>query len=708
MEPIASHETLPQPDLELAPHGNRGEKSQLAFAGVVLLVAIVAVAFWLFDQWSTRPNFSDETSRSPQWLLEASSMNNAQAFVRIQNTSYWSSRTNGLLTSNSHIAAQSAAVLLKSQTSKASLFLAPQSVIHLDHSNVALLGGLALATGPMRVELSSGDRFVRDEESVLIRSGPGAQGMSTEIVPEIEPRVGSTHDLQKSGRIDFSWPKALASTNATLEFAREPSFQTVLFTHPASGTPSAGVDFSDRSPGSWFVRLREGDKVLAYTAINVVDSEVPDQLRRLGRRWFSWRSRGLAAVFRVELAANETFQKIEQSYQVRNRELDLTIAKPGTYFARVVAVSVSGSEHVSRPVALEIQEKSSILSAGLELNDPELKLYARGWKILLTHGEVSRIREGYVILRESELRGVKVASELIQDPITKSATLKKLVFEISRDEAFSNPERVRPDANGELLPPALPLGLLYARLRRVETDGTLGSFGPSSRLTTWLPAPIAKKAKSTMVQGVNGVELKWELNTDVAGYELRVSPTREFAPETTYVIRTRSPFRRIASPTLREFYWTVAAINDLGQPISVVSEIHEVKDLKRETKSKAPLAKRTHSERVPAMIAPKVPTLQLPLEDAVVVGGATATKYGKLTWDFAGANSGFDVQIATDGDFVNIIEKAKTKKPEFTLQGDLPEGALFWRVRSLKAPGQRAGTQSDEWSRSRKFELIYE
>jgi hypothetical protein len=193
MEPIASHETLPQPDLELAPHGNRGEKSQLAFAGVVLLVAIVAVAFWLFDQWSTRPNFSDETSRSPQWLLEASSMNNAQAFVRIQNTSYWSSRTNGLLTSNSHIAAQSAAVLLKSQTSKASLFLAPQSVIHLDHSNVALLGGLALATGPMRVELSSGDRFVRDEESVLIRSGPGAQGMSTEIVPEIEPRVGSTH-----------------------------------------------------------------------------------------------------------------------------------------------------------------------------------------------------------------------------------------------------------------------------------------------------------------------------------------------------------------------------------------------------------------------------------------------------------------------------------------------------------------------------------
>ncbi|CAN5703447.1 hypothetical protein BH10BDE1_BH10BDE1_02430 [soil metagenome] len=705
MEPLTSQTTLPHSEIEtLPPARGGGGQRQLLIASFVIALVVAAVAWWSFDQWSSRTVASAETSRTPLWLLEASSTNNAQAFVRIQDTSYWSNRTNELLTSSSHVAAQSAAVSLKSQVSKASLTVAPHSVVHVDRANAAVLGGFALATGPMRVELSSGDRFIRDQESVLIHSGSGPQGMTTEIVSEITPRVGSIHDLQTSGRIDFSWPKALASTNATLEFARDASFQSILFSHPASGAPNAGVDFSDRSPGAWFVRLREGEKLLAYTAINVVESEMPDQLRRLGRRWFSWRSRGLAALYRVELSSNETFQKIDQSFQVRNRELDLTLVNPGSYFARVIAISVLGVEHASRPIVLQVQDKAAILSAGLELNDPELKLYARGWKILLTHGEVSRIREGYVILRESELRGVKVASELIQDPITRAATLNQLVFEISRDEAFSNPERVRPDSSGELLPPALPLGVLFARVRRVETDGALGAFGPTSRLTTWLPAPIPKAPKTTIVQDVRGVELKWELATNVAGYELRVSPTRDFAPASTYVIRTRSPFRRIASPTLREFYWTVMAINEFGQPISVLSEVQEVKDLKQELKPKSPIAKSKSSDRVPAMATPTSPLLQFPLEDAVVVGGATATKYGKLTWKFAGTpNSGFEIQIATDGDFVNVIEKAKTKKSEFTLQGDLPEGALFWRVRSV-----RAGSKGDEWSRSRKFELIYE
>lgn len=673
------------------------KKNPISIAVLMMLFAFAAAALWTYRQWDSRSVMRAAANRSAMWSIETAASENQRAFIRIQDTSYWVPRAYGLLTSDSFIAAQGAPVELKNPTTGSRIVLAPHSVVQIRRTNITVVSGLAHIIGPLKVRLTSGDHVVAAKGAALVY----ANGGQSEITGELEPRNGSTQELHPSetasgsltpGLISFSWPKALASTGAVLEFARDPSFQTILFTQAASGAPHTSVNFSDRSPGAWFVRMNENGRGIAYTSFNLVESQTPDALRRLGRRWLQWRDRGLASLYRVEFSTSDTFQQIAHSFQIRNRELDLTQVPRGSYFARVAAISRGEKEIVSRPIAVQVQDKAEILSAGHDLNDPDLKLFARGWKIVLEHGEVSRIREGYVILRESELRGVKIAPSVTS----------RVVFELSRDENFSNPERVRPDSHGELLPPALPLGVLYARLRRIETDGTFGATGPASRLTTWLPAPLAGKPRSTAVQGVKGFEINWNLGTDVAGYELRLSPSREFAPETTHVIRTRALSRKIASPSLQQFYWTVTAINDVGQPVSMTSPIQEVitPKAKPEKIKTATLAK--NSSRHPAMAMPSgplVPMLQLPVDDAVIVGGATATKYGKLTWSFAGNAPTYEIQIATDGDFVNVIEKSKTKKPEFTLEGDLPEGRLFWRVRKAK---------SDDWSRARRFELVYE
>lgn len=709
MEPQSSHEThrKPKTDAKAPPVQTT---TPLQWAGTLLvLLSFAAAVHWTHRQWSERATGAAQLTREVQWSIETPAARHEQVFVRIQNTSHWSPRAYGFLTSSSHLSTQSAPAELKSAHSGAKIILAPRSLVQLDGRDLTVLRGFAQVTGPVRVRLTKSDRFITAQETLLVAASGNTE--ESALFPSLEPGVGSIHDLQVSGRVTLSWPKSLASTSAVLEFARDSSFETILFTHPASGTPSTSVDFSDRSPGAWFVRLREGSRNVAFTAFNLVESQTPDQLRRLGRRWLAWRDRGLAAIYRVEFSENETFQKVHHSILVRNHEVDLIQVKPGSYFARVTALApalTSGhAEHVSRPVAIQVQEKSEILRAGLELNDPNLRLHARGWKILLTHDESSRIREGYVILRESELRGVKVSNEVLQ-AFQENGTLqnRNLVFEISRDEMFSNPERVRPDSRGELLPPALPLGILYTRLRRIENDGTLGAYGPASRLTTWLPAPIARVAK---MQSTENVELRWDLNTAVAGYELRVSPSRQFEPIDTQVMRTRGNGKKVELKGMRGFFWTVTAVNDLGLPVSLTSPVQEFK-MPEEKKSKTPLAKAKTVERVPAMRGPLVPILESPAEDAVVVGGARATKYGKLTWNFDSQSPTprtYIVEIATDGDFVNIVEKGKTKTPQFTLQGDLPEGALFWRVRLAKPSGQ-GSAQPQDWSRSRRFELVYE
>ena len=611
--------------------------------------------------------------------------------MRVADTSFWSRQAHGTLTSNSTLATQDAAIVLKSEISPteksgaSQVFVAPHSVVTTNGTAIHVASGMAL-------------------ESSIASSNSKRVLTSDGEFPTLEPSIGTIHDLQTAEKIQITWSKDISLPNAALEFARDENFQSILFSQKTEAQSTIAVDFSDRSPGAWFVRLRSGEKVLGLTAFNVVESQTPDQLRRLGRRWLAWRDRGLASTYRVEFSTSENFKVISESFQVRNRELDLTLVTPGPFFVRVSAASINGDDHVSLPIPIQVQPKDEILSAKSELNDPNLRLFARGWKIILAHEEVTRIREGYVILREAELRGVKVFDEIFQDVtekdhVKRAAILKSVVFELSRDEAFSNPERVRPDSRGELLPPALPLGILYARLRHIESDGTLGAFGPASRLTTWLPAPLPRKATAaTRGLGETGpVVLKWDLGTKVPGYEIRLSSNRDFKPETTTMIRTREPFGKISGDIAGDFFWTVTAINEIGQKISVTSEVQEFKKAKAPAVTKLRLAN-TPKPREPAFVKPTSPTLQLPAEDAVIVGGATAKKYGKLTWDF-GSVRNFDVQIATDNDFVHVVEKAKTAKPEFTLQGDLPEGALFWRVRESK---------NGEWSRSRKFELVYE
>lgn len=618
--------------------------------------------------------------------LETPAHRRAHAFVRIQDTSYWTERTHGTLTSPSHITSQDAPITV---TGTARIDLSAQGMIYLDRRSAELVSGMARFTGPAVLRVNGQERRVPAGETIVIHQ--------QQEFPEMTPTVGTIQNLQNSARVQFSW-KTPAGDGAHLELARDPGFSTVLFSTPLTSPTSASVGFNDRSPGAWYARLvtaGTSPEILAVTSFNLVESQTPDQFKRLGRRWLTWRDRGWAASYRVEFSHSETFQNIAHSVETRNRELDLTRIPMGSYFARVVATDVQNREFTSRPLALEVQDRNEILRAGLEFSDPDLRLLARGWKIHLTHDEISRIREGYVILRESELRGIRADSSL-QELLQKDA----LIFEISRDEGFTNPERVRPDARGELLPPALPLGTLFARLRRIEADGTLGAFGPSSRLTTWLPAPLTSVPKKTTVQGELGVEISWSLKTPVAGYELRLNTDRAFDPATTRVIRTRSLSRNIATRGLDGFFWTITAINNEGLPISLTSPIQEVTGLKP-ILAKKPRALPKQAPREPAMIEPSIPVLQSPDEDAVIVGGATATKYGKLSWRLprAKASDSFEVQIATDGDFVNVIEKGKTKKPEFTLQGDLPEGALFWRVKKSK---------SDEWSRSRRFELVYE
>jgi hypothetical protein len=247
--------------------------------------------------------------------------------------------------------------------------------------------------------------------------------------------------------------------------------------------------------------------------------------------------------------------------------------------------------------------------------------------------------------------------------------------------------------------------VIYARLREISEDGRLGPYGPTSKISTLLAAPSKLAAKEQ--EGV--VRLTWKMAVDVPGFEVRISNSPEFKPNATKILQTNSQSIRVPKPETGRFFWNVQATQSSGKSISAISKPAEAKMpsnrvFKVAYQKPAAVKKADLKSRGLASIPSSTIELMEPAEDAVLLGALNSKEYGRLKWkdpDHISANSktSYIIEISTDRDFIQIVERGSTKGTQYQLQGDLPEGSLFWRVK------RKSGNQ---WSSARRLELIYE
>ncbi len=683
------------------------DKSKLTI-GIVALVAVACVGQWTWMTWQKRHHPVFHPTRDHSWKLISGNADR-QVHIRVAGSAFWIPAKTQIISSDAHVLTASASTTLRENQSGSEIAISAHAVAYLETQSpppleptLTLLSGVATVRGPVNVMLTSGVRHIDAGDIKTVSVVTSAASIETTIVDTLIPVVGSNIELVKTPTINFEWTQS-GSEEAVLEFAHDSSFQTILFAKNVGTKTSTTYDFGDRGHGAWFARIRDRDQTLAVTSFHTYEKLAPERIRRLGRRWLTWEDHGPSSYYRIEISASSTFASIDQSLITRAKFFDLSLAtESGTKYLRVVGIDQNEKEHTGESFRIEIPDRNLLMQSRTEFGDPSLALFAKGWRIQLNESEAKRIREGYVILRESELRGIRVSPELDQKIKNQPA---KYVFEVAKDLSFSNPERVRPTAQGELLPPALPLGTIYTRIREIEDDGSaLGAYGPPSRISTLLPAPKPLPANFIADTAV----LKWKYPFEASGFEVQVLSPSGGEPKS---YRTQAWSKEIPLPDEEAFEWMVTALDETGRPISAPSSRQVAKKpkslpkiLARDPSLQDQLNAKKAALRELASNNPSLVELDLPAEDAVLVGGATATKYGRLQWRdlFPTAKNTTDkfvVEIATDGDFVNVIERASTSRLHYTLQGDLPEGALFWRVKKREL---------NVWSISRKFEIVYE
>ncbi|HRK09123.1 MAG TPA: hypothetical protein PLZ57_15245 [Pseudobdellovibrionaceae bacterium] len=353
--------------------------------------------------------------------------------------------------------------------------------------------------------------------------------------------------------------------------------------------------------------------------------------------------------------------------------------------------------------------------------------------------DASRVIEDQLILTEQDLdlRYEPSFDTENGEQAAPSLSLTRYRFEWSQTPEFFEGEarRIEPTSDGRFAPPSLPVGDSFVRVVDLLSQAT----GPITHLRV-LDLPLRfESSQDADLDGRPARKLRWKAHPLASGYELRIFAKRGLAADPNAptednerILHVDETERIIAPLQTTSFFWTVQAIDEQGLPITTLTTPrlenvsprfiigddgnrgHRPQDVDpRGLKiSKAQNGKLGIDESASSRFEPLTP-----LDGEVIVAGTRDTEYGQLTWGHAHSESRspaaqgpsthnskrgasqFELQLATDADFVNVLFTKKVTRAAFKLKGDLPEGSLFFRVRQLP---------KGEWSSVRKFQLVYE
>ena len=347
--------------------------------------------------------------------------------------------------------------------------------------------------------------------------------------------------------------------------------------------------------------------------------------------------------------------------------------------------------------------------------------------------DASRVIEGQLILAEQDLDlRYKPSFETSDGKMAApSLSLTRYQFEWSPSLDFADDQVRRLDltSDGRFLPPSLPLGDSFVRV----VDRLAQTKGPVTHLRVLEPPLRFETSSDTQLKGSPARLLKWKAHPRAAGYELILIASRSRSRnkssgphehETERILHVNETQRVVASLQDSRFFWTVQAIDEQGLPLTTITSPRLETSLQKfilgddgnrrhRTQDVDPRGLKISNVRPETEKAIRNVEPVSPLDGEVVVAGLRDREYGKLVWtdDLASSRAPaavnsvgsrrprFELQLATDADFVNLVFTKKTTKPNFKLKGDLPEGSLFYRVRSWP---------NGEWSSARKFQLVYE
>lgn len=546
----------------------------------------------------------------------------------------------------------------------------------------------------------------------------------------IAPSNGKSLWLAPGAHIPFAWKQTDGSSQSnTFEIASDPNFKAIIYNEAPEGT-ELNVPVEKLSMGALHWRVRPSNPVEASRILPATGKIVayPDQpplptfpedlqdfaadLDSEGKHKqveMMWDDKAGSKSFDIELASDEGFTHIIVAEKVEKKNHLSPPLAEGSYFWRVRGL------HPER----ENSPWSRIMrfSVGPDAATPEVPQLARTLiKYEIPTSVLNRAPAGVSV------NGQGVIPEHLEPfAWSEAKNAEGYEVEIASDDKFINSIKHPVGSERTFAPQEVKPGAMYIRVRALGQKGLPTAPSETGRLEVSLPAPAIKPVKSEVAKFANKADLDkakhtfdltWTPRPFAESYELEWGADASFKQSKKF--RLKGNQRSISVTQSKAYAARVRALGPGGVPISPFSPALSA-SYKKELTGAAPQAKPIAAvppkpkvpTKAPASVKPQLPqgrgpALQEPLRDTSFVAMEGSVPFVNFRWKAMPNAASYEVQIAQDADFVNIVETVKASSTRYTVKTELPEGRVFWRVRAIIN-----GTPTD-WSNVRDINVLYQ
>jgi serine/threonine protein kinase len=518
-----------------------------------------------------------------------------------------------------------------------------------------------------------------EEDKPLQFKPPPKPQVNETPITLVSPEANEAVVLEPSAIPTLTWSRELNSGEFEIQISSDRAFRKILLKEPVSGDSYRPARVLVE--GKYFWRLFPitadsgpiGPSPFSIVYLSPVELESPTESATLEFSEkdkglileFKWKCKPNAEAYQIQIAVGPKF--ISRDSATSNcawREQSLS---PGVYRWRVRAMgkptvwSDSREFTVARKITPTLSEPVKTVAQAV-IAKPRLldsvDKFTLNFKGLPR--DLASVAKSIETFPEMKWERVKNAREYLLQLSSKKDFSQIVLEEKMRGTNFEW-KGVRP-------------GAYFWRVAAIGEKQ--GPFSERAQFTVWLPAPKLKSRYKfeALLEG-DRQAVNWPFVPLAEKYLVQFGPTRNLAEAESQV----TAISKFPLPAKHgQYYIRVAAANANGEAISQFSS--------------------TSSVSVDSVAVLDEPVLKLPKPGATAV-----VRSGRLAiafeWTKISNADSYLLELSTDEDFGDILEKVTTKKPSHMIEKFETLGKIYWRVRAES----REGTSS--WSTSGFFEV---
>lgn len=577
---------------------------------------------------------------------------------------------------------------------------------------------------------ATGVNTVRENEVLELHPSRSAPVVKKQQFELTAPQNNKTLWLPPGQPLAFTWRQVAKVTNGSnkFEISKDPNFTSLLVSEE---TQASQIQVpAERLPtGVFHWRVRPTDPVDASRVLPAVAkltvfpdlpplpkfpqdqqefSPDPDKENKSKQVELMWEDNSGSTEYEVQLASDENFSTVIASEKVKKNNHITPALTTGEYYWRVRGTH---PERANPPWSRVMR-----FTVAPEAVEPGAPVLAKTWiKYEIPTSVLNRAPANVSV------EGQGVAPEDLESfQWSEVENAESYEVEIASTTAFVNSIKHSVGKELSFAPQEVKPGSLYVRVRAIGRKGLQSPPSQIGRLEVILPPPILKsvpdvvdkfKSKEELEKGKHEFQLSWTSRPFAESYELEWGSDATFKRSKKF--RLKNNHRTITVTQPSDYAARVRALGPGGIPISPFSPVQVAsykKELDEAALKLAAAPTPPPAPKKPASVDPKSqklkgtpgPTLREPLRDSSFIAMEGSVPYVNFRWKAVPKASHYEIQLAEDADFVNVVGTYKAQSTRYTLQFEVPEGRVYWRVRAI------IKGKPTEWSQVRDINVLYQ